>query len=297
VVIAKIENRKSKIEYIDTHCHINDSDFADKYDKSQDQIIKDAKEAGVKAIICVGTDVNSSQQAINFARNRENCYASLAIHPHEVANTDLEKLLSQIAGFNKLLDENSGGIVAIGECGLDYYYHQAETIRKTQKLLLRSHIELAMERQLPLIFHIRNPDKEIPHMAKVNTANQTVGIAFNDLFEIIDDYQGIRGVVHSFSAGIADLKGCLDRGLYIGLNGIMTFSKQKDQLESARMVPLEKLVLETDAPFLTPAPFRGTMCEPKHVRVTAEFLSELRGENLETLARVTTQNAQTLFGI
>lgn len=265
------------LEFIDTHCHIHDSEFAKKFDKSVTDVMNDARDDGVRTFVCVGTDLESSRQAVAFARSHKSCFASLALHPHEVAacsDTELESVLKE---FDSILYEDTEKIVAIGECGLDYFYHQDELVRTRQKALLRDHLVLAKKYQLPLIFHIRD--------------------AFDDFFDVFDEFKGLRGVVHSFSAGPAQLEAALDRGLYIGLNGIMTFSKQAMQLEAARMVPLEKMVLETDAPFLTPAPFRGTMCEPKHLRVTAAFLSELRSESIESIAQATTANAKQLFGI
>ncbi len=276
------------LQLVDTHCHIHDSEFAHKYDVSQAELLKRAAEAGVSTLICVGTDTKSSREAVDFVAERDNCYASLALHPHEAAVHDLDKLLTEVAAFEQLLDLNYGKIVAIGECGLDYYYHQSEQVKSMQKHLFRSHIELALKYQLPMIFHIRDAQKQDESL---------VGNAFTDFFDILDEYTGVTGVVHSFSAGKLELEGCIARGLYIGLNGIMTFSKQKDQLDAAKMVPLDRIVLETDAPFLTPAPFRGKMCEPKHVHVTAKFLSELRGESLIQLAETTTRNAHKLFGI
>jgi TatD DNase family protein len=134
-----------------------------------------------------------------------------------------------------------------------------------------------VEHQLPLIFHIRE--------------------AFDDFWPIFDSYSGLRGVVHSFSSNRTVLEQILSRGLHIGLNGIITFTKDNEQLAAAQAVPLEKLVLETDAPFLTPTPYRGTICEPRHVRTTAEFLSRLRNEDLTELARTTTGNARQLFNL
>ncbi len=278
----------SSIELFDTHCHIHESEFAQKYTESQEELIIEAKSEGVNTLLCVGTDLKSSIEAVSFVQGREGCYCSLAIHPHEVADHDLKLLLSEVESFEDLIIENQGKIVAIGECGLDYYYHVDDKTRKSQRKLLVKHLEIATKLNLPVIFHIRNPK---------DTPEDTLGQAFKDLFSILEDYQDIRGVVHSFSAGCTELKGVLKRGLYVGLNGIMTFTKQTSQLQAACMVPAGKMVLETDAPFLTPEPFRGTMCKPKHLRQTAEFLSRLRGESLEDIAKYTTDNAKALFGI
>ncbi|MDO8266091.1 MAG: TatD family hydrolase [Candidatus Saccharibacteria bacterium] len=277
-----------KLELFDTHCHIHESEFAQKYTESQEELIDEAKGEGVNTLMCVGTDLKSSIEAVSFVQGREGCYCSLAIHPHEVAEHDLKLLLSELESFENLINEGQDKIVAIGECGLDYYYHVDEETRSGQKTLLIKHLDIATKHNLPVIFHIRNP-KETPE--------DSLGKAFEDFFEIIDEYKKIRGVVHSFSAGPEELKGVLERGLYVGLNGIMTFTKQRSQLQAASMVPSNKMVLETDAPFLTPAPFRGTMCKPKHLRQTAEFLSKLRGESLEEVAKYTTENAKALFGI
>ena len=265
------------LRFIDTHCHIHDSEFAEKFGGDVTAVLFRARAEGVDTCICIGTDAKSSLEAVAFARTEANVYATLALHPHEVALHTESEIDEQFAVLEEILAEGTGGIVGIGECGLDYFYHEEELIKTRQRSLLRRHIELALRYDLPLSFHIRD--------------------AFDDFFKICDEFKGLRGVVHSFSAGTNELEGVLSRGLYVGLNGIMTFSKQTDQLEAARMVPLEKMVLETDAPFLTPAPFRGTMCEPKHLRTTASYLAELRGEDLEVLARETTRNATQLFGI
>jgi len=121
--------------------------------------------------------------------------------------------------------------------------------------------------------------------------------AFDDFWRIFDDYQGIRGVIHSFSASQKELEAILKRNLYVGLNGIMTFTKDEAQLAAAKAVPIDRLLLETDAPFLTPAPERGTICRPKHVRATAEFLAGVRGESLQHIASIPTQNACSLFAL
>lgn len=272
-----MKGKKTSLRFIDTHCHIHDSEFSDKFGGDVESVIRRAQDDGVDSFVCIGTDAKSSEEAVLFARSHEQSYATLALHPHEVERLTDDELAEQFHTLERLLATDRSKIVGIGECGLDYFYHGEQDVRNGQQALLKRHIELAKRFELPLVFHVRD--------------------AFDDFFDIIDEYEGVRGVIHSFSANPAVLKGILSRGFYVGLNGIMTFSKQTDQLEAARMVPLERMVLETDAPFLTPAPFRGTMCEPKHLRVTASFLADLRSEKLEDIARITTANAKSLFGI
>lgn len=263
---------------IDTHCHIHDPEFADTYEKPVSQIIQEAKDAGVHTFICVGTSADSSKKAVTFAKEW-GVYASLALHPHEVAEKSENVVKTEFADVQQLAGEKHPQVVAIGECGLDYYYHSEEMVQKAQQDLFRKHLDLAVVHDLSLIFHIRN--------------------AFDDFFAIIDEYMQaghtLRGVVHSFTGHKKELDGCLQRGFYIGLNGIMTFTRDEKQLEAAKLVPAERLVLETDAPFLTPKPYRGKMCELSHILLTASFLSDLRGETIESLAAYTTANAKLLF--
>lgn len=166
-------------------------------------------------------------------------------------------------------------IVAVGECGLDYFYGHSS--KEDQEKALRYQIELALEFDLPLIFHVRD--------------------AFDDFWPIFDSYQGLRGVLHSFTDNLANLDKASARGLYIGVNGIMTFTKNDWQLEVARNIPSKNLLLETDAPFLTPAPNRGKVNEPANVMLTARFMSELRHVSVEEIADLTTANARQLFSL
>jgi TatD DNase family protein len=161
----------------------------------------------------------------------------------------------------------------VGETGLDYYYTHSP--REAQEAMLRFQIELALAHDLPLIFHVRE--------------------AFDDFWPIFESYQGARGVLHSFTDSVSNLERALSHGLYIGVNGIATFARQESQRVMYRTIPQRSLLLETDAPFLTPTPFRGTINEPKYTSVVAEFLSELRGEDLAELAATTTSNARDLF--
>lgn len=255
------------MDLFDTHCHIH---FPD-YELEPEEVIKAAHEAGVTRLLCVGCTLPDSKLAIQFAARHDNIWATVGLHPHEGSvYVDDYKALQEFRGLAEYPK-----VVAIGETGLDYHYKHSSP--EQQKKLLRFQLELAMEHNLPLIFHIRE--------------------AYDDFWPIFDAYKGLRGVVHSFSSNKEDLESILSRELYVGLNGIMTFTKSQEQLEAAKQVPLNRLLLETDAPFLTPVPFRGTICEPKYVQVTAEFLSHLRGESLEKLASSTTHNAQKLFGL
>jgi TatD DNase family protein len=232
--------------------------------------VAEAKADGVTRLICVGTTLGDSELAIKFVQDQPSAWASIGIHPHE-AKDHLDSTVQK--QFVALADKPK--VVAVGECGLDYYYTHSP--KEDQLKLLRFQLEVAKKHDLPMIFHVRH--------------------AFDDFWPVLDEYKGIRGVIHSFSAGPKELEQILERGLYVGLNGIMTFTKNSEQLEAAKQVSIARLLLETDAPFLTPAPHRGTICSPKHVRITAEFLAKLRGESLEKLATATTQNARDLFGL
>ena len=255
------------MQFVDTHCHIQ---FAD-YPLDPDEVRQAAAADGVTRLLCVGCTLTDSQAAVAYAGHHNRVWASIGLHPHEAKEyVDDHHALQQ---FRDLAGKPK--VVAIGETGLDYYYNHSP--KEAQQQLLRFQLGLAVEHNLPLIFHIRD--------------------AFDDFWPIFDEYKDLRGVVHSFTAGQKELGQILQRGLYVGLNGIITFSKKPDQIEAAKSVPLDRLLLETDAPFLTPVPYRGTICEPKHVRVTAEFLSDLRRESLDQLAAATTQNAKELFNI
>jgi TatD DNase family protein len=269
-------------ELVDTHCHIQSAGnsagerttgeiWAKDPDLTGDLVVKNAVEAGVSKLLCVGCDLEDSKLAIDFVQNHANVWASIGIHPHEAQHYLNEP--TKLMEFNMLIERQK--VVAVGECGLDYFYEHSQ--REAQIVLLRHQIELALEYQLPLIFHVRE--------------------AFDDFWPVFDEYKGIRGVLHSYTDSMENLQKAQDRGLYIGVNGIATFAKNVSQLDVYRAIPLSKLLLETDAPFLTPTPYRGTINESKRVGTIAEFLANLRGESLEQLALETTSNAHDLFGI
>jgi TatD DNase family protein len=255
------------VELTDTHCHIQ---FPD-YKLPVDQVIEAATEAGVTRLLCVGCSLNDSLQGIQLANKYPKIWATIGLHPHEAK--DYVNNAAARQKFTALADEPR--VVGIGECGLDYFYEHSS--KSDQRKILEFQIELALTQQLPLVFHVRE--------------------AFDDFWKVFDSYSNIKGVVHSFTGDRSELDQILNRGLYIGLNGIVTFTKNASQIEVIKDIPLSHLVLETDAPFLTPTPYRGTINEPKFISVIAGFLAELRHESPSQIAEITTRNALKLFSL
>lgn len=254
------------MQLTDTHCHLQFKAY-----KDVSAVIKAAAKAGVTRLVCVGTNLEDSQQASSLANEYENVWATAGVHPHEAKSfIDQKEYLSELA---KIWEGKK--VVAVGEIGLDYYKNISGPA--DQQSVLREQIESGIGTGLPFIFHVRD--------------------SWSDFWKIFDDYPGLKGVIHSFSSGRKELDQILKRNLYVSLNGIMTFTKDDEQLEAAKAIPLEKLLLETDAPFLAPVPYRGEVCEPKHLLLTAEFLSRLRRESVKTLAYHTHHNSQKIFGL
>ncbi len=244
---------------VDTHCHIHEP-----YDLPVDEVLRDAHEQGVTQMICVGTSETSSKQAIEFAAKHEEAFAAIGVHPHDTKD-----------GYAEIttLADTSEKIVAVGEIGLDYFYTHSP--RETQIAALKEQIEVALKHNLPIIFHVRE--------------------AFDDFWPIFDSYEGIRGVLHSFTDSQENMEKAIARGLYIGVNGISTFTKDEAQKAMFDAIPLDRILFETDAPFLTPAPYRGKINQPAYVRIVAEYHATRRGLSLEEIAKASTQNARALF--
>lgn len=245
---------------IDTHCHIHES-----YDLPVEEVIETAHQSGVDRMICVGTSEESSRLAIEFAAEYPEAFAAIGVHPHDTKD-----------GYNeieRLASTSPQKLVAIGEIGLDYFYTHSP--RETQIEALKTQIETALRYDLPIIFHVRE--------------------AFDDFWPIFEHYPGIRGVLHSFTDSKENMLKAVEKGLYIGVNGISTFTKDETQKDMFDAIPLDKLIFETDAPFLTPTPHRGKINQPAYVKVIAEYHAQRRGMSLDEIASKTTHNARTLF--
>jgi len=243
---------------IDSHCHLHDLDFYTP--EEQSQALLACTERQIEKLICIGTDHEDSFKAAEFAaQNPTKLFWSYGIHPNEFDKSRKDVQF-----------EHNNRPVAIGEVGLDYHY--GENDKLNQARLLEEMLDLAIRENLPLIFHVRE--------------------AFDDFFAILDNFSTvkIRGVVHSFSDNKKNLKKSLERDFYIGVNGLATYS-------TLPMPPIERILLETDAPFLAPVPLRGQTNQPVNVHYVAKWLSEKLGLDFDEVARITTENSETLFNL
>lgn len=270
------------IELFDSHCHIHEIAAANpegthterlwaKAGWTLDEVLARGREAGVSEYMLVGCAVADSKLAVELAPQLPGAHVSIGIHPHEAAVT-LEQpgLLDE---FSALAADPS--VVAIGECGLDYFYEHSP--KDAQIEILKFQLELAKKHQKPLIFHVRE--------------------AFDDFWPIYKAFGSPSGVLHSFTDSAANLAYGLEQGLYIGVNGIATFAKNPAQQAVYASVPLERMLLETDAPYLTPLPHRGSINQLQHVRDVAEFVARTRNVEIRQVASQTTANARALFNL
>ena len=265
------------MQLVDTHCHIHDTEFFT--DIQAVSVLKAATDNGVSKVICIATSLKDSKQAIKFAKKHSKyCYASIGIHPHEASKLTAEQIKVQLAELRDLATDPI--VVAVGECGFDFCYNKRKDCLDKQTQLLKGQLLIASDSNLPLSFHVRD--------------------AFDDFWPIFEEANSKRpltGVLHSFTDSQANVGRATAHNLLIGVNGIATFTKHVWQRELFRILPLKNIVIETDAPFLTPSPKRGTINEPRNVIYITKFLAELRGETEEGIAKATTANAKELFKI
>ena len=251
---------------IDSHCHLNYEGLADR----QAEVLANARARGVSGFLNISTRKSEWDAVIAVATREPDVWASVGIHPHEADNhPDL--------GAAVLVDAAAHPrVVAIGECGLDYYYDKSD--RAAQRERFAAHIEAARQTALPLVVHTREAEEDTAAML-------TEAVAAG----------GVTGVLHCFTGSRALAEKALDLGFYVSLSGIVTFKNAADLQETAKMLPGDRMLVETDSPFLAPVPNRGRTCEPAFVADTAAFVADLRGEQADDLAQATTANFFRLF--
>ena len=252
---------------VDSHCHLEYKGLVE----DQAGVLARARDAGVSGFLSISTRQREWAQVIATAERERDVWASVGIHPHEAdVHADMgEAALLEAAAHPR--------VIAIGETGLDYYYDHSD--RQTQQALFRRHIAVARETGLPVIVHTRDAE--------------------DDTASILEDEMGkgaFPGLIHCFTASADFARKALDLGLSISLSGIVTFKNAKDLQAIAVALPEDRLLVETDAPFLAPVPHRGQVCEPAFTADTARFVAGLRGTSLEALAEATTANFRRLFG-
>ncbi|TVR18545.1 MAG: TatD family deoxyribonuclease [Anaerolineaceae bacterium] len=258
---------------VDTHCHLN---FG-QYDDDRQTVIERAAQKGVTRIINPAVDLESSRAGIALGERYEAVYAAVGVHPNSTA----EFTSADIDAIRALADHPK--VVAIGEIGLDYYWDKSPVSR--QQDALQAQLDLAKALALPVIIHNRDASDDI--MPVLSAWARDLPPALH----------GRAGVLHSFSASADIAKRALDAGFYIGFTGPLTFKKAEDLRDVARHVPLDRVLVETDAPFLTPEPYRGKRNEPAHVYYVADRLAALHRKTTEQMAEITTRNAERLFNI
>lgn len=251
---------------IDSHCHLNYKGLIE----DQQNVLERARARGVDLMLNIATRESEWDDVLGTAVREADVWATVGIHPHEAdehPHVDTAKLVERAAHPR---------VVGIGETGLDYYYDHSD--RERQQKSFRSHIAACRETGLPLIVHTREAEE--------------------DTLAIMRDEMGKRaysGVIHCFTASGAFADAAMELGFYISISGIVTFKSAKDLQETAARLPLDRLLVETDSPFLAPVPHRGKPCEPAFVADTARFLADLRGESIEHLAEATSANFLRLF--
>lgn len=253
------------MKLIDTHCHIHDKQY-----EWSDDVVKNAKKADVWQIITAGTDVADSRAALGFAAKYDNVFATVGVYPNVKTReniTELEKIIVQSSGTAKL--------VGLGDIGLDYHYKPFD--RDYQIKLFENQLNLAVKYNLPISFHVRE--------------------AYDDFWPIYDNFKHLRGTLHCYTDNVANLEKALSRGLYISVNGILTFNKSPELEKVFDMIPIKNLLLETDAPYLTPSSFRAKLNEPAYVVEVARSLADRCGCEITEIADMTMSNATMLFSL
>jgi TatD DNase family protein len=251
----------------DTHTHLNDQAF----EEDREQVIRRAQEEGVTLLVNVGFNRETIPQTMKLAEQYDFIYAAVGWHPHDAAEMKEEDLswIEELSAHSK--------VVAIGEMGLDYYWDNSP--RDVQKDVFRKQIALAKKVKKPIIIHDRDAHRDVVDILREEGADE------------------VGGIMHCFGGSYDIAKECLDLNFYISFGGPLTFKNAKQPKEVAKQVPLDRLLIETDSPYLTPHPFRGKRNESSYVKYVAESLAELKGISYEEICRITMENGKRLFKI
>lgn len=254
------------MKLIDSHCHLNYEGLVER----RDEVLEAARARGIGGFLNISTRQREWNDVISVAERNTDVWATVGVHPHEAdSHPDL--------GSAALVEAASHpSVIAIGECGLDYYYDKSD--RAAQRERFRAHIEAARSSGLPLVIHTREAESDTAEMLEEAVRQG-----------------GVTGVLHCFTGSAELARKGLDLGFYVSLSGIVTFRNAQDLQDTAKWLPADRMLVETDSPFLAPVPHRGKPCEPAFVADTAAFVAQLRGESIEQLAEATTGNFFRLF--
>lgn len=262
--------------WFDSHCHIQDAHRPE--DTRVAEVLRSAAGAGVEGLVCVGTDEQSSRQALDLARAARpgagaplSAWATIGLHPHQ-ASEGVDSVSGLLA---EALAAGDGAVVAVGECGLDYHYDHSP--RPAQRDAFSAQIAQARARGLALVVHTRQ--------------------AWDDTIRILEEGEARRVVVHCFSGGPDEARRCLDLGAFLSFSGIVTFANAHDVRDAAALCPVDRLLVETDAPFLAPVPHRGRPNQPAYVSLVGEAVAAVKGMPVEDVAASSTAAARQLFGL
>ncbi len=253
---------------IDTHCHLDPSYFPE----GADEALVRARSAGVTGFVCIGVgSAEQAQQAVELAARRPDVWATVGVHPHDAAGCD-DALLDQLTRLAQ-----APRVVAVGEIGLDFHYDHSP--RERQAEVFRHYIGVARQLRRPIVVHTRSAPEETLAILREEKANE------------------VGGIIHCFSENKAFAQRALDLDFDLSFSGIVTFKRAVEIQEVAAWAPSDRILVETDSPYLAPVPLRGKRCEPAYVLHTARFVAGLRGTTLEELARVTSENAARRLGV
>ena len=253
---------------IDTHTHLDFKEF----DDDRDEVIQRAFDGGVEKIITIGCSLQRSQAAVDLAQKYDNVYATVGLHPEDINELENPGALEKLHKFGQ-----QKKVVAIGEIGLEYYQLKDESLKEKQVRGFREQLNLAKELELPVVLHCRD--------------------AYEEILEILKSDGAPSGVVHCFSGNKEIARQLVDLGLYISFTGIITFKNAAETLPVVKEVPLERIMVETDCPYLAPEPHRGQRNEPAYVRQVAEQVATVKEIGIDRTEEITSKNAINLFNL